>query len=116
MKQKKKTSRSTRRTTTTRLLADYRQRLAELLSRAEVAAPREPAELKLAVAALVEDLNRDLLRLYRLAEGGTLTREDQLIAMPALERLRDALRHRGARVAPISDTLHKAIATLPVGS
>jgi len=81
-----------------------------------VSAPREPAELKLAVAALVEGLNRDLLRLYRLAESGALTREDQLIAMPALERLRDALRHRGARLAPISDTLHKAIATLPAGS
>jgi hypothetical protein len=112
----KKSTRSTRRTSTTRLLRDYRHHLAELLSQAEVVAPREPAELRLAVAALVEGLNRDLLRLYRLAEGGTLTREDQLIAMPALERLRDALRHRGARLAPISDTLHKAIATLPAGS
>ena len=96
-----------------RLLASYRRRLLDLLGRAEADAPREPAELRLSVATLVEALNDDLLRLYRLAETGTLTRSDQLIVMPALERLRDTLRHRGSRLHAMSDTLHKAIAGLP---
>ncbi len=113
---KKKTPRTPSDTAAARLLADYRRRLAELLARAEASAPREPADLRLAVAALVESLNADLLRLYRLAETGTLSRTDQLIVMPALERLRDALRHRGARLAPLGDTLHKAIAVLPAGT
>lgn len=96
-----------------RLLAGYRRRLLDLLNRAEAEAPHEPADLRLSVATLVEALNNDLLRLYRLAETGTLTRADQLIVMPALERLRDTLRHRGSRVHAMSDTLHKAIAGLP---
>jgi hypothetical protein len=99
-----------------RLLAGYRRQLVELLGQAESAAPREPAELRLAVATLVEAVNDDLLRLYRLAERGTLLRSDQMIVMPALERLRDTLRHRGSRVHAISDTLHKAIAGLPASS
>jgi hypothetical protein len=102
--------------TAVRLLAGYRRQLVELLGRAETAAPREPAELRLAVATLVEALNDDLLRLYRLAESGSLLRSDQLIVMPALERLRDTLRHRGSRVHAMSDTLHKAIAGLPASS
>jgi len=96
-----------------RLLASYRRRLLDLLGRAEAEAPHEPADLRLSVATLVETLNDDLLRLYRLSETGTLTRSDQMIAMPALERLRDTLRHRGSRLHAMSDTLHKAIAGLP---
>ncbi len=110
---KKKTPRNTDASAATRLLTGYRRRLAELLDRAETAAPREPAELRLAVASLVDELNDDLLRLYRLAEGGTMTRGDQLVVVPALERLRDTLRHRGSRVHAMSDTLHKAISGLP---
>jgi hypothetical protein len=110
---KNKTPRTAGDSPAARLLANYRRRLLDLLGRAEVAAPREPAELRLAVATLVEALNDDLLRLYRLAESGTLTRSDQMIVMPALERLRDTLRHRGSRLHAMSDTLHKAIAGLP---
>ncbi len=113
---KHKTPRAPADSPATRLLASYRRQLVALLGQAEQAAPREPAELRLAVAALVEALNDDLLRLYRLAESGTLTRGDQLIVMPALERLRDTLRHRGSRLHPMSDTLHKAIAGLPAAS
>jgi hypothetical protein len=97
-----------------RLLTSYRRRLLELLGRAESAAPGEPAELRLAVATLVEALNDDLLRLYRLAESGALARSDQTVVMPALERLRDTLRHRGSRSHAMSDTLHKALSGLPV--
>ena len=97
----------------TRLLAAYRQRLLELLRHAELAAPREPAELRLAVGTLVEELNGDLLRLYRLAESGALLRSDQTIVVPTLERLRDTLRQRGARLQRMSDTLHKAVCVLP---
>jgi hypothetical protein len=111
---KKKTPRTIDGSAAARLLATYRQRLLELLDRAEASAPREPAELRLAVATLVEHLNDDLLRLYRLAEAGTLTRSDQLVVMPALERLRDTLRHRGSRLHAMSDTLHKAISGLRV--
>ncbi|HUO80570.1 MAG TPA: hypothetical protein VMU00_10555 [Steroidobacteraceae bacterium] len=110
---KNKTSRAHPDSPATRLLSGYRQRLLDLLGQAEAAAPREPAELRLATAELVELLNRDLLRLYRLAESGTLTNSDQTIAMPALERLRDTLRHRGSRLHAMSDTLHKALAGLP---
>jgi hypothetical protein len=113
---KNKTPGTTDGSAAARLLASYRRRLVELLGRAELAAPREPADLRLAVATLVEQLNDDLLGLYRLAEDGTLTRNDQLIAMPALERLRDTLRHRGSRLHAMSDTLHKAIAGLPTGT
>lgn len=113
---KNKLPRTASGSSTARLLAGYRRRLLELLGRAEAAAPREPAELRLAVAALVDSLNEDLLRLYRLAESGTLTRSDQQIVMPALERLRDTLRHRGSRLHAMSDTLHKAIAGLPATS
>ena len=95
------------------LLTSYRQRLLDLLNRAEADAPHEPADLRLSVATLVEALNIDLLRLYRLAETGALTRSDQMIVMPALERLRDTLRHRGSRLQAMSDTLHKAISGLP---
>jgi hypothetical protein len=112
---KNKTSRATGDSPAARLLAGYRRRLLDLLERAEESAPREPAELRVAVATLVEVLNDDLLRLYRLAESGALTRSDQMIVMPALERLRDTLRHRGSRLHAMSDTLHKAIAGLPVG-
>jgi len=110
---KNKTSRATTDSPAARLLVSYRRRLNDLLGRAEEAAPREPAELRLAVATLVETLNDDLLRLYRLAESGTMTRGDQMIVVPALERLRDTLRHRGSRLHAMSDTLHKAIAGLP---
>ncbi len=113
---KKKTPRSIDGSAAARLLATYRRRLLDILDRAEASAPQEPAELRLAVATLVEHLNDDLLRLYRLAETGTLTRSDQTIAMPALERLRDTLRHRGSRLHAMSDTLHKAIAGLPAAS
>lgn len=110
---KNKTPRTTESSAAVRLLTSYRRRLVELLERAELAAPGEPAELRLAVATLVEHLNGDLLRLYQLAETGALTRGDQTIVVPALERLRDTLRHRSARPHPMSDTLHKAICVLP---
>jgi hypothetical protein len=110
---KNKKPRSSGDSAAARLLGSYRARLLDLLQRAEADAPREPTELRLGVATLVEALNDDLLRLYRLAESGTLTRSDQTVVMPALERLRDTLRHRGSRLHAMSDTLHKAIAGLP---
>ena len=69
-----KTLRTAEGSAAARLLASYRRRLQELLGRAELASPAEPAELRLAVGELVEDLNADLLRLYRLAESGALPR------------------------------------------
>jgi len=35
------------------------------------------------------------------------------VVMPALERLRDVLRHWRLRSRPLRDTLHKAIAAFP---
>lgn len=106
---KKNSKRDRGATLAARLLSAYRLRLTMLLEAAESTAPLESGELKLAVGRLVEDLNADLLRLYRLAEDGALSSIERRVAMPTLERLRDTLRHRGARVRPMRDTLHKAI-------
>ena len=97
----------------TALLARYRARLAELLAAAESAAPSEPGELRAAVDHLVEALNADLLGLYRDAERGTLAAREAAILLPALEKLRNVLRHRDVRLRTIRDTLHKAVSAMP---
>lgn len=95
-----------------RVLPAYRERLSELLRMAEAVAPAEPADLWRAATALVDDLNADLLTLYRRAEadgnhpGGTAS------VTATLERLRDILRVRSSRARPMRDTLHRALAGL----
>ena len=94
-------------------LRSYRERLSQMLTWAETADPAEAGALRLAVARLVEELSRDLLHLYRKLEARELTSTDQTVVMPALERLRDVLRHWRMRSRPLRDTLHKAIAAFP---
>ena len=94
-------------------LRSYRERLSQMLTWAENANPSEAGALRLAVARLVEELSRDLLHLYRKLEARELTGTDQTVVMPALERLRDVLRHWRMRARPLRDTLHKAIAAFP---
>jgi hypothetical protein len=98
------------------LLARYRARLATLLAEAEAAAPVEPAALKLALDQLVEDLNADLLTVYRAAERGELAAREAAIVVPAFERLRNVLRQRDVRNGSIRDTLHKAALAMPASS
>jgi hypothetical protein len=94
-------------------LRSYRDRLSQMLTWAESANPADAGALRLAVARLVEELSRDLLDLYRKLEDRELTGTDQTVVMPALERLRDVLRHWRMRARPLRDTLHKAIAAFP---
>jgi hypothetical protein len=96
------------------LLTGYRDQLARLLASAEAAAPHEPPVLRAAVDSLVEALNADLLRLYRDTEARRRKSKEAAIVVPALERLRNILRHRDVRVRPMRDTLHKAVIGLPL--
>lgn len=91
------------------LLARYRARLVELVENAKAAAPSEPASLRAAVDLLVENVNADLLTLYRAAEHGALKPRDAAKLLPAFERLRNVLRHRDVRLCSMRDTLHKAV-------
>jgi hypothetical protein len=92
-----------------RALANYRTRLAEILRLTDTATPAQFRALNLAVAHLVDELSHELLLLYQQREHHALTDTDRAIVMPALERVRDVLRHRQRRSRPLHDTLHKAI-------
>lgn len=98
------------------LLAGYRTRLVELVTIAESTAPAEPAMLRAAVDQLVENLNADLLNVYRAAEKGVLKPRDASVLVPAFERLRNVLRHRDVRLCSMRDTLHKAVTGMPTVS
>jgi hypothetical protein len=95
------------------LLVRYRARLMELVTAAAAAAPTEPAALRTGVDQLVDDLNVDLLILYRAAERGALQPREAAIMLPAFERLRNVLRHRDVRLRSMRDTLHKAVTGMP---
>jgi len=97
----------------TELLVRYRTRLMELVTAAEAAAPTEPSTLRTGVDQLVDDLNVDLLVLYRAAERGALQPREAAIMLPAFERLRNVLRHRDVRLCSMRDTLHKAVTGMP---
>ena len=70
----------------------------------------------MAVDALVENLNADLLTLYRAVESGALKAREAAILVPAFERLRNVLRHRDVRLCSMRDTLHKAMTGMPATS
>jgi hypothetical protein len=98
------------------LLHRYRTRLIALVEAAEAAAPAEPGELRAAVDQLVDELNANLLTLYRAAERGGLKAREAAILVPTLERLRNVLRRRDVRLCSMRDTLHKAVMTVPTAS
>jgi len=97
-----------------RVLLRHRDRIAALLSRADAEPDggSESESLKRAVSLLVDEVADDLVRLYALAERGALTRGDLLVVLPALERLRNALRFWQHRRRSLRDTLHKAMGAL----
>jgi hypothetical protein len=99
-----------------RTLAIYRSRLAELLTRAETAAQNGDAEIHFTVSTLVDGLSGDLMRLYDEAQRGVLTQSDRAIVLPALEFMREILRHAWSRPRALRDTLNKALAAVPDGS
>jgi len=90
------------------VLTRYRDRLRRLLSEAERLAPAEPAELRAELVALIDDLNRDLLRLYDDTESGAVSDAGHMVVMTALEAMRNTLRRRST-IRPIRDLLRKAI-------
>jgi len=99
-----------------RALASYRARLAVLLTSIERATAPEVRTLDHAVAKLVDELSVDLLRLYQKQEHHLLIETDRAVVIPALERLRDVLRHRHRRSRPFGDTVKKAIDAGAVGA
>ena len=97
-----------------RVLLRHRDQLEALLRQAEVAEAADSTSLKRQVSNLVDELAEDLIRLYALAERGTLCKSDHLVVLPALERLRNALRFWQHRRRPLRDTLHRAIGVIGV--
>jgi len=110
------TSNSAEATTAARTLAIYRSRLAELLTRAETAAQNGDAEIHFTVSTLVDRLSSDLMRLYDESQRGVLTHSDRATVLPALEFMREVLRHAWSRPRALRDTLYKALAAVPDGS
>jgi hypothetical protein len=100
-------------TSAARSLVIYRTRLADLLARAEIVAQDESSEIHLAVSALVDRLSCDLVRLYDDLERGALAQSDRVIVLPALEFMREVLRHSYSRPRSIRDALSKALAPIP---
>jgi hypothetical protein len=96
-----------------RMLASYRTRLAELLARAETAGQNGNPDIHLAVGALVERLSFDLIQLYDHSERGLLAESDRITVVPALELMREILRHAHRRPRSLRDTLHMALAPIP---
>lgn len=94
-------------------LLGYRRRLMELLRQANrEESPAAPSVLA-AVSELAEDLTLDLLRLYRRAEADSLERDEARVLIPTLEALRDVLRTRPRRSAPVGDFLQRALDRIP---
>jgi hypothetical protein len=96
-----------------RSLAIYRARLAVLLARADVAAQNGEAEIHFTVSTLVDRLSGDLMRLYDDSQRGALSPSDRATVLPALEFMREVLRHAWSRPRALRDTLQKALAVIP---
>jgi hypothetical protein len=96
-----------------RILAIYRTRLTDLLARAETTAQNGDAEIHFTVSTLVDRLSSDLMRLYDDCQRGALTQSDRIAVMPALELMREVLRHAWSRPRALRDTLQKALAAIP---
>jgi hypothetical protein len=107
------TSSSAEATPAARTLAIYRSRLAELLARAETAAQNGDTEIHFTVSTLVDRLSGDLMRLYDESQRGVLTQSDRATVLPALELMREILRHAWSRPRALRDTLNKALAAVP---
>jgi hypothetical protein len=107
------TSSASEATPAARTLAIYRSRLAELLTRAETAAQNGDAEIHFTVSTLVDRLSGDLMRLYDESQRGVLTQSDRATVLPALELMREILRHAWSRPRALRDTLNKALAAVP---
>jgi hypothetical protein len=96
-----------------RTLAVYRTRLSDLLVRAETAAQNGEAEIHFTVSTLVDRLSGDLMRLYDDSQRGALTPSDRTYVLPALEVMREVLRHAWNRPRALRETLCKALAVIP---
>jgi hypothetical protein len=107
------TSSSAEATPAARTLAIYRSRLAELLARAETAAQNGDAEIHFTVSTLVDRLSGDLMRLYDESQRGVLTQSDRATVLPALEFMREVLRHAWSRPRALRGTPYKALAAVP---
>jgi hypothetical protein len=88
-----------------RVLAMYRTRLAVLLARADIAVQNGEAEIHFTVNTLVDRLSADLMRLYDESQRGALSSSDRDTVLPALEFMREVLRHAWSRPRALRDTL-----------
>ena len=96
-----------------RTLVMYRTRIASLLARAETAGQCEDSEIHFAVATLVDGLSYDLIQLYDELARGALGQSDRVTVLPALELIREVLRHAWRRPCLLSDILQKALESIP---
>jgi hypothetical protein len=91
----------------------YRTRLTDLLARAETVVQNGDAEIHFTVSTLVDRLSGDLIRLYDDSLRGALTQSDRVTVLPALEIMREVLRHAWSRPCALHETLSKALAAIP---
>jgi len=91
-----------------RLVSRYRDRLREILKLSEVETPSGQLQARRHVAALVDELTRDLIGFYDQGNPETLTPLQRTAVLPALKRLRDILRNSKSSRLELRDTLRKA--------
>lgn len=94
------------------VLASYRERLVRILETLNDGTPAAQDVARRATTDLVEQLNADLLSLYRRRERGTLDDSAADSLVPVLEKVRDLLRFRTVRKRPVADTLQRAVREL----
>jgi hypothetical protein len=91
-----------------RLVSRYRDRLREILKLAEIETPSSQQQARRHVAALVDELTRDIVRFYDQGTPDSLTPLQRTAVLPALKRLRDILRNSKSSRRGLRDTLLKA--------
>ena len=77
--------------TSIRVLTLYRAWLVRIIEIVEQRTPVAERDASRSTADLVEQLNSDLMSLYRRRESGPLTRGEMTVLVPTLERLRNQL-------------------------
>jgi len=94
-----------------KLISQYRDRLKDILKLAELDCPVNQQEARRRVAALIDELTRDIVALYDCAASNTLSRLEESTVLPGLKRLRDILRNSKSSRRGLRDTVRKAADT-----
>lgn len=90
------------------ILRRYRSALRSAIDLAEQSTGLGPRDVERAIATILDELNRDLMALYRRVEGGRASASEVCVLIPNLERLRTILRFRNRRRRTAIETLHDA--------